>query len=210
MKILVTGFEPFGGQAVNPSAELVTALMAAPPPGIALAAEILPCTFAAMPPPLEAALERHRPEAVLGFGLAGGRSVVSIERVGINVIDARIADNEGAQPLDVPVVEGGPAAYFATIPIKAAYARLTAAGLPAEISQTAGTFVCNAMLYSCLHLAAPSGIRAGFVHVPYLPDMAPEGMPSLDFSIMLRVATMIVKTLSEVREDFRVSAGAVS
>lgn len=210
MRILITGFEPFGGDAVNPSRELVMALAAAPPPGIELAAEILPCAFAAMPVALDAAMARHRPDAVLGFGLAGGRSVMSIERIGVNVIDARIADNEGARPVDVPVIEGGPAAYFATIPIKAAYARLIEAGLPGEISQTAGTFVCNAALYRSLHLASRGGFRAGFVHVPHLPESAPDAAPSLDLRVMVRAGQLILETLSEIGEDFRLSAGAVS
>jgi pyroglutamyl-peptidase len=209
MKILITGFEPFGGDTVNPSAELAMALDAAAPRGVSVAAAILPCAFAAMPEALEAALRRHRPDMLLGFGLAGGRSAISLERIGINVIDARIADNAGAQPVDVPVIEGGPAAYFATIPIKAAYARLKEAGIPAEISQTAGTFVCNAALYTSLHLARSGGFRAGFVHLPYLPGME-ETAPTLELEMMIRAGRIILETLRDVRQDLPISAGAVS
>ena len=209
MRILMTGFEPFGGDTLNPSKALVLALAKTMTPGIDIDIAILPCAFAAMPLALEAAITRHHPDILLGFGLAGGRSSVSIERVGINVIDARIADNEGAQPVDTPVIAGGPAAYFTTIPIKAIYERLTKAAIPAEISQTAGTFVCNAALYMSLHLAKECHMRAGFVHLPYLPKMTVAAF-SLDFQKMVLAGQIIIETLRDVKEDFHISAGAVS
>jgi pyroglutamyl-peptidase len=209
MRILITGFEPFGGDALNPSEKLVLALAETAMPGLDITTTILPCAFAAMPPALEAAIARHRPNILLGFGLAGGRSSISVERIGINVIDARIADNEGAQPVDAPVIAGGPAAYFVTIPIKAIYKHLNEAGIPAEISQTAGTFVCNAALYTSLHLAKERQMRSGFVHLPYLPEMV-GAAPSLSFQKMILAGRIILKTLRDVREDFHISAGAVS
>ncbi|HET9147267.1 MAG TPA: pyroglutamyl-peptidase I [Acetobacteraceae bacterium] len=213
MRILITGFEPFGGDSVNPSAELVWALNAAPPPGIDLAAAILPCAFAVLPGALEAAVARHEPDILLGFGLATGRPGLSVERIAINIIDARIPDNEGAQPLDEPVIKGGPAAYFSTIPIKSIFARLNDAGIPAAVSQTAGTFVCNAMMYRALHLAdRHPPLRAGFIHVPCLPSMpeAQAGAPSLDSAILRDAGKIILETLRDEPVDRRIFAGTVA
>lgn len=214
MRILITGFEPFGGDSVNPSADLVQALAAVSLPSLDLAAAILPCAFRAMPLALRAAIERYEPEAILSFGLAGGRAGLSVERVAINVIDARIADNEGARPLDEPVIAGGPAAYFSTIPIKAVFARVREAGIPVAVSQTAGTFVCNAALYVALHLAATAypGIRSGFIHVPFLPSMpeAIAGAPSLNFGMLQDAGKIILETLRDERADRRIFAGTVA
>ncbi|GHD07187.1 pyroglutamyl-peptidase I [Zhihengliuella salsuginis] len=170
--ILLTGFEPFGGADANPSidaarlaaADLVRA-------GVDAAAVELPCVFGrragSAGAVLEDALAAHRPDVVIATGLAGNRNRLSLERVAINVMDARIADNAGEQPVDVPVRADGPAAYFTTLPVKRARARLEASGFPAEVSQTAGTYVCNSVFYELMHqLAGVPGARAGFVHVP--------------------------------------------
>ncbi len=212
MRVLITGFEPFGGDAINPSEMLaeMLALPAKPVPGLDIAAAILPCAFASMPEALAAAISRHSPDILLGFGLAGGRSAISIERIGINIIDARIQDNQAAQPVDAPVIKDGPAAYFATIPIKAIYAALNKASIPAEISQTAGSFVCNAVLYTSLHMAKNRALRAGFIHLPYLPEMAKPAEPSLDFATMIRAGEIILETLRDVQVDLPISAGTVS
>ena len=183
IRVLVTGFEPFGGESVNPSMQAVLGLAADPPPGIDLRTEILPVSHARTPPALRAAIARHRPDLVIATGEASGRAEVSVERIGINVNDFRVADNDGAQPVDVPVIEGGPAAYFATIPIKEVTAALREAGIPAGVSNTAGAHLCNHTLYLLGHLAATEypGLRAGFLHLPALPEQAARhpGTPSM-------------------------------
>lgn len=182
-RILVTGFEPFGGEPVNPSMQAVLALAADPPAGIVLLTEILPVSLRRMPLLLREAVARHRPDAVISLGQAGGRAEVSVERIGINVSDFRVPDNDGAQPVDEPVIAGGPAAYFATIPVKSVAAALRAAGVPAGVSDSAGTHLCNHALYLLGHLGATAypGLQCGFLHVPFLPEQAVHhhGQPSM-------------------------------
>ena len=171
--LLLTGFEPFDGAAVNPSWELARALDGQAIGGARVRAVQLPCVFDTALPALQAALAAHRPRWVLALGLAGSRSAISVERVAINLIDARIPDNAGAQPVDVPVVAGGPPAYFTGLPAKALVARLQQAGHRAELSFSAGSFVCNQVFYGLMHaLAAQAGVAGGFIHVPPLPDHA--------------------------------------
>jgi len=170
VKALVTGFEPFGGEPVNASLEAVRAL----PPQVGpleVRTALLPTSYARALAALEAAIDENKPEIVLCVGEAGERAALCVERVAVNLQDARIPDNDGARPLDTPVIPGGPAAYLATLPVRAAVAALHAAQLPAEISMSAGTFVCNHVFYGLMHLAALRGqpFLAGFVHVPRLP-----------------------------------------
>ncbi|MFI7387054.1 pyroglutamyl-peptidase I [Streptomyces sp. NPDC049813] len=176
-RVLVTGFEPFGGEAVNPSWQAAELVAAAPPDGLAVTAVRLPCVFGESLVALRAAVERVRPELVLCLGQAGGRPGVTVERVAINVDDARIPDNAGAQPIDEPVVAGGPAAYFSTLPVKACVAAVRAVGVPVALSNTAGTFVCNHVAYGLAHLLATElpGVRGGFVHVPWAPAQVTDG-----------------------------------
>ena len=170
MKALVTGFEPFGGASVNASLEAVRAL---PPRVGSLDVRIasLPTSYARALGALEAAIDESAPQIVLCVGEAGDRAALCVERVAVNLQDARIPDNDGAQPEDTPVIAGGPAAYLATLPVRAAVAALRAAELPAEVSMSAGTFVCNHVFYGLMHLAALRGqpFLAGFLHVPCLP-----------------------------------------
>ncbi len=177
MKLLLTGFEPFGGQTVNPSWEAVR-LLPARTEGVELVKLLVPTSFAGSVAALRRALDRERPEAVLCLGQAGGREGLTPERVAINVLDAAIPDNDGAKPMDVPIVPDGPAAYFATLPVKAMAEAIRAAGVPAGVSNTAGTFVCNHLMYSLLHILATErpGVRGGFMHVPYMPG---QGTPCL-------------------------------
>lgn len=172
-RILLTGFEPFGGDSVNPSWEVAQRLHGERIDGVPVLALQLPCVFGQALQVLAAALDRHRPSLVLCLGLAANRTALSVERVGINVDDARIPDNAGAQPVDQPVQAGAPAAYFASLPIKAMVAAMQEAGLPAEVSQTAGTFVCNHVLFGLMHLLRRRrGVRGGFMHVPPLQTLA--------------------------------------
>jgi pyroglutamyl-peptidase len=178
----MTGFEPFGGDEVNPSWEAVKLL--APE----VDTHLLPCRFGDAMDELWAAVERVEPDVVICVGLAGGRPEVSVERVAINLDDARIPDNAGAQPLDRPIAADGPAAYFATIPVKACVASARAVGVPAGLSHTAGTFVCNHVFYGLLHRAATlrPGLRGGFVHVPYVPGQGTPALPTEQVAAALR------------------------
>lgn len=188
--ILVIGFEPFGGETVNPAEELLRGLEGAQPAAHRVATALLPVAFRDSLPALEYALDRLRPAIVLGVGQAGGRARLSVERVALNLVDARIPDNGGEQPIDVPVIPGAPAAYFASLPVKSMLKAMLARGVPAELSLSAGTYVCNAVFFAMEHLAATryarTGLRAGFIHVPYLPAQAAThaGAPSLDVGTM--------------------------
>ena len=210
-RILITGFEPFGGDRVNPSWQVAQALQGERWHGHEVVVEQLPCTFAAAIPTLQAALRRHRPRLVLALGQAG-RAVISLERVALNVDDARIPDNAGAQPVDRPVRRGGPAAYFSTLPLKAMLQALRAGGVPAEVSQTAGTFVCNHVFYGLMHtLRSQRGVRGGFVHVPMLPEQArahgrDDGML---LATMVDGVRLAGETALATRRDAVLGAGAI-
>lgn len=203
---LVTGFEPFGGEAENASAQIVHALHGQVLEGAAVHGVVLPCVFGEALAALDQALATVRPTLVLALGQAGTRSAFTPERVAINVDDARIADNAGAQPVDRPVVSGGPPAYFSTLPIKAMVAAMLQSGLPAQVSQTAGTFVCNHVFYGLMHRlstdAALAGVRGGFMHVP---PLSPVGQP------LARQCEAVQRALvaaSAHRQDLRLAGGA--
>lgn len=167
MKALITGFDPFGGDARNPSYEAVRALPARVGTLQVVTAE-LPTSFARAAPKLRALIRREQPQIVVCVGLAADRAAIGIERVAVNLRDARLPDNDGARPLDQPVARGGPAAYFSTLPVRKILARLKAENIPCELSMSAGTFVCNQVFYSLMHWAAQQShpLPAGFVHVP--------------------------------------------
>ncbi|HEX6499441.1 MAG TPA: pyroglutamyl-peptidase I, partial [Micromonosporaceae bacterium] len=186
-RVLLTGFEPFDGAAVNPSWEAVRLAAARPPSGVDLVTQLLPCVFGTSLEVLWDAVERYDPDVVVAVGQAGGRPDVTVERVGINVDDARIPDNAGRSPVDTPIVPGAPAAYFATIPVKACVAAIRAAGVPARVSNSAGTYVCNHVLFGLLHLAATRrpGLRGGFVHVPWAPEQVLDsGQPAMPAAVV--------------------------
>lgn len=211
--VLVTGFEPFGGDPVNPSERLLPLLDGwRPAPTAVVRSWRLPCVFGAALQGLDEALARWRPEVVVALGMAASRAAVSVERVAINLDDARIPDNAGAQPVDMPVVSNGPAAYFSTLPIKAAVHAVRELGLPAELSHTAGTFVCNHVFYGLMHrLAARPGVRAGFVHLPCLPEQVQllQGRPGLAIGDQLLAVQAIVRAALDVAVDLRISGGRV-
>ena len=209
--VLLTGFDAFGGQALNPSSLAVHALRGRRIAGHRVVTAELPTAFDSAPARLRALIETHRPALVVCVGQAGGRAAISLERVAINLIDARIADNALAQPVDEPVVPGAPAAYFSTLPLKAMLAALQRDGLAAEVSQTAGTFVCNQVFYALMHaLATRRGwgrVRGGFIHVPWLPEQGTPSMPLADIVRGLRLAVRVALTTAQ---DLRVAAGQVS
>ncbi|MCK7594872.1 pyroglutamyl-peptidase I [Pseudomarimonas salicorniae] len=209
-RVLLTGFEPFDGEAVNPSWEAVQAHEGREIAGHRIETLCLPVCFGESLGALRRAL-RRRPALVLAVGQAGGRAAIGIERVAINVDDARIPDNAGAQPIDCPVIRGAPAAYFARLPIKALRAELVAAGIPAEISHSAGTFVCNHVFFGLMHaLRRRPGVRAGFVHVPYSPAQAARhpGAPSLPVERVSAALERMVEVALRC-EERRESAGAL-
>jgi pyroglutamyl-peptidase len=213
MKALVTGFEPFGGERVNPAQEALERL----PPrlgAVAIRTQLLPAVFGEALDALETALRASEPDIVLCVGLAGGRAALSLERVAINKDDARIPDNKGRRPIDLPVVAGGPAAYFTTLPIKAAAAALREAGLPAIVSNSAGTFVCNHVFYGLMHLAATRrlDLRGGFLHVPYLPSQAArqDGAPSMALLDIVRGIEIILTVAASRTDDIAAADGAIS
>jgi pyroglutamyl-peptidase len=180
MKVLVTAFDPFGGERTNTSLEAVRRLPARLDM-LEIATEILPTSYARSLAALGAAIARVNPDLVLCVGEAGDRTLLSVERVAVNVQDARIPDNDGAQPVDTPVVAGGPAAYLSTLPVRAMVAALRAAELPVELSMSAGTFVCNHVFYGLMHLEATRGsrFRGGFLHVPRLTRREGIGVRSM-------------------------------
>lgn len=211
--ILITGFEPFGGEPVNPSALIASALDGARVDGVPIATRILPCAFAASLHALDQALQAHAPALVLCLGQAAGRDGLSLERVAINVNDARIADNAGAQPIDEPVIADGPAAYWSTLPIKAMCAGLAQSGIPCEVSQSAGTFVCNHVFYGLMHrLASRPGVRGGFMHVPLLPQQAVRHptLPSVPLDTMIEGVRLALALALRHTADVRVGGGAIS
>lgn len=207
--ILLTGFAPFAGEAVNPSWRAVRALDGEVIEGHRVVAVELPTEFETSLRALRKTLRAMNPKIAIAVGLAGGRAGVSLERVAINVDDARIPDNAGAQPIDQPIVRRGPAAYFSTLPIKSALSALRDAGIDAHISQTAGTYVCNHVFYALMHAARRTKMRAGFVHVPYLPEQAQRhAAPGMQLDQIVEGLRIIARTASRVRADARMAAGA--
>jgi pyroglutamyl-peptidase len=210
--LLLTGFEPFDDEAVNPSGAVARALHGQWIDGARVVALQLPCVFATALPALHAALASHQPRWVLALGLAGSRSAISIERVAVNLVDARIPDNAGAQPVDEPVVAGGPAAYFTGLPAKALVARLQQAGLAAELSHSAGSFVCNQVFYGLMHtLAALPGVVGGFIHLPPLPEQAarhPAARP-MALADQVRALRLAVEVLVAGTTELRVAGGRI-
>ena len=187
MKILVTGFDPFDGEPINPSWEAVRRL-----PNTLKSAEIIkvqiPTSFGRSAHVVRAAILEHDPDVVVSVGQAGGESAVSPERVAVNIDDGRIPDNDGHQPIDTPIRSDGPAAYFSLLPVNAMVMAISEAGIPAAISDTAGTYVCNHVMYQVLYMIDReySGKRGGFVHVPYSPQQVLDkpGEPSLGIDDM--------------------------
>lgn len=211
MKILVTGFDPFGGESVNPAYEAVKLL-----PDNILDAEIIkieiPTVFTRSAKVVEEAIAKYSPDVVLNIGQAGGRSSITIERVAINLAEARIPDNDGEAPNDEKIKEDGESAYFATIPVKAMVQNIRDHGIPANISYTAGTYVCNSIMYNVLYMTSKKykNIRAGFIHVPFASEQVterPEGMPSMAIETIAKAIEYGIEAIIENKEDLSASMG---
>lgn len=199
MKILITGFDPFGGEAVNPSIETVRLL----PEKIAGADLIkleIPTSFRRALPAIEKAIEKYDPDVILSVGQAGGNAAIAVERVGINLSDARIPDNDGFQPMDEPIAADGPAAYFTTIPTRRIVERLRRDGIPAVLSYSAGTFVCNQVTYGVCRLLATRfpQKQSGFLHIPYLPSQVADRPqePSMSQDMLVAALTAAAETIA--------------
>ena len=209
--VLLTGFEPFGGETVNPSWLVAQALHGQRCGTAQVVAVQLPCAFGDARALLRAAVAQHRPTLVLALGQASGRSDLSLERVAINIDDARIADNAGTRPIDQPVMPGAPAAYFSTLPIKAMVGALQQAGFPASVSQTAGTFVCNHVFFALMHsLHRRRSVRAGFMHLPLLPEQATAATntPSLPLATMVAGVRLALEVALATGADLPATGGA--
>ena len=194
-KVLITGFDPFGGQTVNPSWEAVRLL----PDEIddcRLFKLQLPTVFGKAAAKILEEAAAQKPDAILSIGQAGGRKGITPEVVAINLREATIPDNEGKQPVNVPVVEGGPAAYFSTLPVREMVKAMEAEGIPSSLSYSAGAFVCNDVLYTVLNHLEGTSIRAGFIHVPFLPQQAGDKLPSLPLEDIVRGLTAGIRVLS--------------
>ena len=193
-QLLITGFDPFGGELINPSWEAVRRL----PEQVGcweLTALQIPTVFGRAAQSVLEAAKGETFDAILCVGQAGGRSAVTPEVVAINRQDARIPDNKGNQPVDVPVIENGPAAYFATVPVRKMEQAVLAAGYPAALSYSAGAFVCNDVLYTLLHHYEGSRTKVGFVHVPFLPEQAVEQQPSLPLEDIVAALTAAIAAM---------------
>ena len=210
-KILITGFDPFGGEKINPAYEAVKLL-----PDQIAGAEVIklevPTVFGKGPQKTVDAIEEYQPDYVLCIGQAGGRSQLTPEFVGINYVQARIPDNEGNQPMNQPLVEGAPAAYFATIPVHAMVEEMKKGGIPSSVSFTAGTYVCNAMLYCVMHALATKHptIKGGFMHVPYATEQTvnqPAGTPGMNLSDIAKGIELAVKAIIENDVDIQTVGG---
>ena len=212
-RILLTGFEPFGGEAVNPSWEIARTLDGWQCERHVVQAVRLSCVFGDALRELDAAMAAYRPALVVCLGQAGGRPEISIERIAINVDDARIPDNLGRQPVDSAIEAGGPAAYFSTLPIKAIARDVREAGIAAAVSNTAGTFVCNHVFYALMHrLATTTSLahaRGGFVHVPYTPEQVAgrDDVPSMALAAQVEGIRQALRSAVRTREDVRETAG---
>ena len=221
--VLVTGFEPFGGEKSNPSWEVCTRLPREID-GLRVETCRIPCEFRHAIEVVAAAIERHQPALVVCLGQAGGRAHLSVERVAINVDDARIPDNAGERPIDEPIAVSGPPAYFATLPVKAMAAAMRAAGVPAQVSNTAGTYVCNHLMYGVLHYLAAGDsaqldaggalsprVRAGFIHVPYSEEQVLDktAIPAMAVTTMARGIEAAIAAAHRNRHDIRSVEGAL-
>lgn len=200
MKILITGFDPFGGESVNPAYEAVK-LLPDQIGGHEIVKLEIPTVFRKAPKVIEQTMEKVHPDAVVSIGQAGGISSIHVERVAVNLLDARIPDNEGNQPLDEKIVTDGANAYFSKLPVRKMRDCLVASKIPASISYTAGTFVCNDVMYEVLHLTETKypNVISGFIHVPYAVEQVvgkPEGTPSMSLEMMAKALELAIKEIS--------------
>lgn len=193
MKILLTGFDPFGNESINPSIEAVKRCHV---DDVEMIKIEVPTVFYESIDVVSKAIDQHHPDAVICVGQAGGRTDITIERVAININDARIPDNKDNQPIDQKIYEDGENAYFSTLPIKQIVTDLNVAGIPASVSNSAGTFVCNHLMYGILHKY--KNLKCGFVHVPFIPNQVTnKKAPSMSLEMIVQGLEIIIETMKK-------------
>ena len=212
MKLLLTAFEPFANEPINSSLEVARAVVRRGVPGAAVTLLALPVVRYLCVERALVAIDRLRPELIIALGQAGSRSQITPERVALNVDDFELVDNAGNQPFDEPAIPGAPAAYFCHLPVRRMVERLRAAEIPAAVSNTAGTFVCNHLTFGLLHHIATQGlpVRAGFIHVPYLTEQAAgksADTPGLSLEVMVRGISLCLKTALATESQYRERVG---
>ncbi|MGL4821338.1 MAG: pyroglutamyl-peptidase I [Bacilli bacterium] len=204
-KVLLTGFDPFGGEKMNPALEAVQMLDGREIAGWTVVSHMIPTVFGKSADKLRALMDEEQPDIVLCVGQAGGRPDITIERVAINVDDARIPDNENNQPIDVPVATNGPVGYWTNLPLKAMVKAMRESGIPASVSHTAGTFVCNHIFYSLMHHIAQNDldVKGGFIHIPYLPEQAAKhpNVASMSLATIVSGIEMAIEACVTVETD---------
>lgn len=209
--LLLTGFEPFGADEVNPSLEAVMRLDGQIIGGHTVISRVIPTVFGEAAEHLIRYVREFKPLVTISVGQAGGRAEISIERVAINVDDARIPDNGGNQPIDTPVVAGGPVGYWSTLPIKAIVSSLREHDIPSSVSNTAGTFVCNHLFYSLMHELAQQNheSRGGFIHIPFLPKqvISRPQQPSMELNTIVRALQIAIQATLDHPTDIVESGG---
>lgn len=212
-KVLITGFDPFGGEFMNPAYEAVKGIKDTVAGAEVIKLEI-PTVFGKSIEVISKAIDQHNPDIVIAVGQAGGRFGVTPERIGINEDDARIPDNEGNQPIDVKINEKGAPAYFTTLPIKAMVEEIKKAGIPSSVSNSAGTFVCNHVMYGLLDVIAEKGldIKGGFIHVPYATEQVVDkpGQPSLTIPQITIGLEAAIKAAVENDTDIKTVGGEIA
>lgn len=209
-KVLLTGFEPFGGERVNPSWEAVKQLHGEVIDDVTLVAEQIPTVFGKSIAVMEHLIQQHNPDIVICVGQAGGRLHITPERVAINMDDARIPDNQGNQPIDEPITDNGPVAYWSTIPIKRIVENMKESNIPASVSHTAGTFVCNHIFYGLMDYITrtSSNIRGGFIHIPFIPEQTiNKEAPSLSLETIVKGIKIAAVTAAKYESDIHTVGG---
>jgi pyroglutamyl-peptidase len=213
-KILITGFDPFGGEPVNPALEAVKLLHGREIAGYEVVTREIPTVFGMAITSLQKWIDELNPEMVICVGQAGGRATITPERVAINVDDARIPDNENNQPIDAEIVSGGPSAYFSKLPVKAMVKKMTEHGIPASVSNTAGTFVCNHIFYGLMNYIDKSGkdIRGGFIHIPFIPEQIVRnpGQPSMSLELIVKGLELSIEAAVLNEKDILAVGGEIS
>ncbi|EKO3589621.1 pyroglutamyl-peptidase I [Vibrio metschnikovii] len=211
-KVLLTGFEPFGEDSLNPSQALLNAKEQLHVTGVEVIGCVLPVVRYQAAEVAINAIKTHQPDLVLMFGQASGRAAITPELVAINLDDYRIADNAGHQPIDEAIIADGPAAYFTTLPVKAMVEDLQQAGIAAEVSYSAGTFVCNHLFYAVQHYLAQHDIPSGFIHIPALPEQVPvtnPSLPSLGLEPLIAAVRVMIQTCYHSKQDRKIVGGSV-
>lgn len=210
--VLISGFEPFGDMPLNPALEAIRALDGTKLPGRGVIKTVtVPVVHRASIARVTSAIDDSAPDAVMMVGLAPGRIGIMPERIAINMDDFRLVDNEGNQVVDQPVVDGAPAAYFSTLPIKAMVQEMRLAGIPSAISNSAGTFVCNHLFYGIMHELRNRSTPAGFIHIPLLPEQVVScDEPSMALEQIIKGLTICAKTAISVQEDFAITGGTIA